>query len=123
MRYCFRTSVALLCLASLLSMATGADDKEKPDDAKLARSAITSLPRIAPAIHEALQSQQFADAVKLIDAELKTGKAASPDYLMYLEGRAQTELAAYDDAIATFTDLEKKHAESRWAARSRFGRA
>src|SRR5690349_1178447 len=120
---CFRTSAALLCLASLLSMASGADDKEKPDDAKAARASITSLPRIAPAIHEALQSQQFADAVTRIDAELRAGKAGSPDSLMYLKGRAQTELSAFDDAIATFGDLEEKYPKGNWAARARFGRA
>ncbi|HVJ81697.1 MAG TPA: tetratricopeptide repeat protein, partial [Planctomycetia bacterium] len=74
-------------------------------------------------IHEALQSQQFADAVKRIDAELKAGKVGSPDYLMYLKGRAQTELSAFDEAIATFGDLEEKYPKGNWAARARFGRA
>lgn len=95
---------------------------EKPDG-KVPVPVITSLPRIPATIHDALQSRDFAEAVKRIDAELKTGKATAPDYLLYLKGRAQTELANYDDATATFNALEKEHAKSAWAARARFGRA
>ena len=58
-----------------------------------------------------------------LDAELKNEKIAAPDYLLYLKGRAQTELTQYDAARATYDLLEEKHKESRWAARSRFGRA
>jgi uncharacterized protein YfaS (alpha-2-macroglobulin family)/tetratricopeptide (TPR) repeat protein len=103
---------------------------DKPDaksgdksDGKVPVPVITSLPRIPATIHDSLQSRDFAEAVKRIDAELKTGKATAPDYLLYLKGRAQTELANYDDATATFNTLEKEHAKSVWATRARFGRA
>lgn len=100
--------------------ATKADAKP---DGKVPVPVLTSLPRIPATIHDALQSRDFAEAAKRINAELKTGKATAPDYLLYLKGRAQTELANYDDATATFNSLEKEHAKSAWAARARFGRA
>ena len=46
--------------------------------------AITSLPRIASAIHDQMQSRNFAAAVASIDAELAKPKAAHADYLLYL---------------------------------------
>jgi uncharacterized protein YfaS (alpha-2-macroglobulin family)/tetratricopeptide (TPR) repeat protein len=97
--------------------ASAADNPRNP------RPAITSLPRIQPALHDLLQSQKFAEAIKQIDAELTREKVAGADYLLYLKGRAQTQLRLYPQALATFAALQQKHPDSRWLPRSRFGRA
>lgn len=87
-----------------------------------AKAVISVLPVIPKEIHQALQDRDFAKAVELIDAEVK--KPGAPvDYLLYQKGRAQTELAQYDEALTTFLKLEKDHPNSRWLPRSRFGRA
>lgn len=99
----------------------------EPNPADVKKAAVTSLPRLAANLRDALQSRDFAAAVKLIDAALAEAdpqKAVTPgDYLLYLKGRAQTELDQHDAAIATFTRLEKDYPKSPWFARSRFGQA
>lgn len=87
------------------------------------RTEITSHPRLPASLHEALQNADFPEAVRLIDAALAEPKVTSPDYLIYLKGRALTEAGELDKAWATFTDLEKTHPQSPWVSRSRFGRA
>ncbi len=114
----FVPALLLLALYGGLAGLWGADEEQQPEN----RPAITSLPRLPRSIHDALQGQDFATAVKLIDAALKE-KPAAPDYLLYLKGRAQADLGKADDALATFAELEKSHADSPWLARSRFGRA
>ncbi|MBW3541969.1 MAG: tetratricopeptide repeat protein, partial [Planctomycetes bacterium] len=94
-----------------------------PAAAEDGKPQVTSLPEIPRPIHEALQDERFDDALKLIDEAIAKPKAAAADYLLYLKGRALTELARYDEARQTFARLEKDHPESRWVARARFGRA
>src|SRR5690606_13258684 len=60
--------------------------------------------------------------IENIDIALADPKAPA-DYLLYLKGRAQTELRQYDEALATFSKLEGDHPNSLWLPRSRFGRA
>ncbi|MFK8114594.1 MAG: tetratricopeptide repeat protein [Rubripirellula sp.] len=106
-----------VCLVPSLSAA---DPNEKAP-AKNSPPAITSLPEIDPAIHAAMQSRSYLDAVKLIQAAIDD--AESPDYLRYLQGVALTEAKQYDNALAAFAELEQEHPESQWLSRSRFGRA
>ena len=75
-----------------------------------ARTAVTALPSIPAPLHDALAGKQFAQAVKLIDAELKKEKVLNADYLLYLKGRALTELKSFDAATASFALLEENHA-------------
>ncbi|MDB5385050.1 MAG: hypothetical protein JWM11_696 [Planctomycetaceae bacterium] len=148
-----------------------------PKASELKKPAITRLPQLPADLRDAMQSRDFANAVKLIDAalaqsvevaEVSGDKADAtdvkleadvklegsgptqkvkqpakiddkpaaapkekaqpqsvtpPDYLLYLKGRALTELDAHDPAIATFLKLEKEYPKSPWYARSRFGQA
>ena len=86
-------------------------------DEPAAKTEISVLPVIPAAIHNALQDREFAKAVELIDKELPKPKAPA-DYLLYQKGRAQTELAQFDEALTTFLQLEQDHPQSRWLARS-----
>ncbi len=111
-----------LCMVSLRHVTAqapaGAQATDKPTD-----TVITSLPAIDIAIHDAMQSRAYGDAVKLIETALGKEKVSVPDYLRYLQGVALTEAEQYDDAISTFEELEKEHPNSPWISRSRFGRA
>jgi len=100
-----------------VQLSQGADDKAAK------RPAVTSLPRIAAAVHDALAGREFAKAIELIDAQLQKDDVAAPDYLLYLRGRAQTELRKFDGATLTFETLEKRYPQNAWFSRSRFGRA
>lgn len=82
---------------------------------------ITSLPVIDRAIHDAMQSKSYGEAVKLIESSLDDNKHA--DYLRYLQGVAFTEAKQYDEALNAFAELESQHPKSSWISRSRFGRA
>ena len=96
----------------------GAEAPEQPG-----KPALTSLPALPDELHAALQDRRFDEALKQIDAELAKEKPVAPDYLLYLKGRALTELERYDESRQTFDRLGQQHAGSRWAARGRFGRA
>jgi tetratricopeptide (TPR) repeat protein len=115
--------VLLMLTATLATLSTAADppesEKKKSGSQK---SPITSLPKISPALHEALQNKQYAAAIRKIDV-LFTKNPTAGDYLLYLKGRAQTELKIYDGALNTFEQLEKEFPKSRWISRARFGRA
>ncbi|MDB5336303.1 MAG: hypothetical protein JWN70_1922 [Planctomycetaceae bacterium] len=95
--------------------------------AEIKKPAITSLPKLSAELRDALQSRDFAAAVKLIDAALAEADpklAVTPgDYLLYLKGRAQTEQDQNDAALETFARLEKDYPKSPWFSRSRFGQA
>ena len=73
--------------------------------AEIKKPAITSLPKLSAELRDALQSRDFAAAVKLIDAALAEADpklAVTPgDYLLYLKGRAQTEQDQNDAALET----------------------
>ncbi|MDA1015036.1 MAG: MG2 domain-containing protein, partial [Planctomycetota bacterium] len=89
--------------------------------------AITSLPDIPGEVHDALGARKFEATVKLIDGLLKKNpKSTATGYLLYLKGRALTELERFDEAIATFGQIEKlanAPGDASWVHRARFGRA
>jgi tetratricopeptide (TPR) repeat protein len=123
MLLCRNAYLVVLLTATLTSLSTAADPPESENKkAEKQKSPITSLPKIAPALHEALQNKEYAAAIRLIDATLSK-KPTVGGYLLYLKGRAQTELKIYDGALNTFEQLEKGFPKSPWIARSRFGRA
>ncbi|MES2791987.1 MAG: tetratricopeptide repeat protein [Planctomycetota bacterium] len=99
----------------------------EPNSAEIKKPSITSLPKLSHELRDALQSRDFALAVKLIDAALAEADpklAVTPgDYLLYLKGRALTEQEQLDAALETFARLEKDYPKSPWFARSRFGQA
>ncbi|MBT6483831.1 MAG: tetratricopeptide repeat protein, partial [Planctomycetaceae bacterium] len=106
------------------AMATAQFSQAADVDAKVAkRPAVTSLPRVSPAVQNALAGSEFAKAIELIDAQLKKDDVVAPDYLLYLRGRAQTELRTFDDALLTFETLKKRYPNSVWISRARFGQA
>lgn len=118
------TASALLLLAAA-GASPAAQDPVVPAPAKPAdqKSAMTALPKIDPAIHDWLQSRDFAGAVTAIDAALGKGDAPAADYLLYLKGRALVELNKVDEALAAYTQIEEKHPKGEWVSRARFGRA
>jgi uncharacterized protein YfaS (alpha-2-macroglobulin family) len=85
--------------------------------------ALTQLPAISQAIHNALQSRDFAKAVEVLDAEISRPDAKAVDYLLYLKARAQTELKQYPEAEDIFQQIEQDYPNSTWISRARFGRA
>src|SRR5690242_12529448 len=117
MRACF---VVLVASSSLVAVTFGADaPKNKP----VSRPRVTSLPSLPTDVQTALQDRRFAEAIKLVDAQLSRPSAKDADYLLYLKGRAQTELKLYDQAVATFRRLVSEHPKSDWVSRARFGEA
>lgn len=101
---------------SWITPAPADEDKPKP------HAAISVLPAIPAEVHQTLQDRDYAEAVKAIDAAI-TKPEAPLDYLLYLKGRALTELKQYDDAVLVFRQIEKEHPKSRWLSRARFGEA
>ncbi len=95
--------------------------------AEIKKPAITSLPKLSAELRDALQSRDFALAVRLIDAALSEADpklAVTPgDYLLYLKGRALTEQDQHDAALETYARLEMDYPKSSWFSRSRFGQA
>ncbi len=123
MKYCLDVFASSL-LIWFLATTPGVIFANEPDEvAEAATVEVTSLPEIDPAIHDAMQSRSYADAVKLIETALADGGVIAPDYLRYLQGIALTEAEKYDDAIKTLEILERDHPDSDWISRSRFGRA
>ncbi len=84
---------------------------------------VTTVPSIDSAIHDAMQSRSYEAAIKLIEDVISNSDVAEPDYLRYLQGVARTHAKQYDEALATFLQLETDFPESTWLSRSRFGRA
>lgn len=118
-----RTVLVVALIAGLFGALYGIE----PNPAEVKKPDITSLPKLAADLRDALQSRDFAQAVKLIDAALAEAdpkKAVTPgDYLLYLKGRALAEQDQNDPAIEAFARLEKDYPKSPWFARSRFGQA
>lgn len=85
--------------------------------------AVTSLPKIPAAVHEAMQSRDFDNAIESIDVALADEDQQDKDYLQYIKGIAFTELKRLDDAMAALEQLEQDYPESQWNSRARFGRA
>jgi len=112
----------ILSLAVVLASIPALIAQDAPEAAEKPTT-LSSAPHVPVALRDAMQSRDFEAAVGLIDAALQEAEPAHPDYLLYLKGRALTELARYDEAVAAFTALETNHAESEWLSRARFGRA
>ncbi|QDT12981.1 tetratricopeptide repeat protein [Planctomycetes bacterium K23_9] len=113
-----------LSLVLAIHPASGQEPGEdNPVPEKRSGKSITSLPSITPAIHNAMQSRAYDDAIKLIQKELADDAVQAPDYLRYLQGIAQTEAKKYDAALATLEKLELDFPQSEWISRARFGRA
>ncbi|MDG2222080.1 MAG: tetratricopeptide repeat protein [Rubripirellula sp.] len=87
------------------------------------RSSITSLPPISRAIHDAMQSRDYATAVKQIESALGKKGTKARDYLLYLQGVALTEAEQYDAALVTLEKLVEQFPDGEWASRARFGKA
>ncbi len=102
----------------LLGPATAQQDQEENS-----APSVTTLPSIPAAVHQAMQSRSFDEAVTIIDAAIAKDDQQHKDYLLYLKGLALTESAQLDQAIAAFEQLEKEYPESDWVSRARFGRA
>jgi len=117
----FWSVMTLFVLLSVDGVSAAEEGKGKPGAKKSA--AVSGLPTLSPALHAALQDQKYVAAIKLIDEALAKPKVKAADYLLYLKGRAQTELRIYPQALKTFTRLETDFPKSRWLARARFGRA
>ncbi|MGB7343924.1 MAG: tetratricopeptide repeat protein, partial [Pirellulaceae bacterium] len=117
----------LIVLASLTLAINTANSQDPPGNDPVAgdpiSKRITTLPNINSAIHDAMQSRSYGDAIKLVEAELGKDNVQAPDYLRYLQGIAQTEAKEYDAALATFSKLETDFPKSIWISRARFGRA
>ena len=115
--------LAVLAITGAITATSSLQAQDPPEaDAATAKS-ITGLPEVDRAIHDAMQSRSYGDAVKLIETELGKADVTAPDYLRYLQGVAHTEAEQYDAAIEAFEKLEKEHADGPWVSRSRFGRA
>src|SRR5262249_20781552 len=69
--------VLVLAVCGSASVAWSAED-EKP--AAAPRPAVTSLPKLPPELHNALQGRDFAGAIKLIDALVAEKDRANVDY-------------------------------------------
>ena len=110
--------IAILCLpiGSLAAQEPQVETEQAPP-------AVTQLPEASAALHAALQSREFERAVELLDGEIAKPDAKSVDYLLYLKGRALTELEEFADAEAVFEKIEADYPNSTWVSRSRFGRA
>ncbi|MDV6029297.1 MAG: tetratricopeptide repeat protein [Phycisphaera sp. RhM] len=87
------------------------------------RPSITSVVRIATAVHDAMQARRYQDAVKAIESELQNDAVTAPDYLLYLKALALSHADQRDDAVAAYLELENRFPKSEWVSRSRFGRA
>lgn len=119
-----RSAAALLCFtvfSPFIGQSTLADEAAgtKAENAP----AISSLPDISSDIHSLMQERQFEEAVAAIDAQLSREKPEHAAYLSYLKAIAQTELKQFDESDSTYASIEKKHPDSRWVSRARFGRA
>ena len=110
-----------LCVVLVLSLASFSQRLEAQEPEK--SPAVTNLPEIGTQVHDALQSQEFAKAVELLDVEIAKPDAKAVDYMLYLKGRSLTELNNYPEADATFKQIEQDHPQSSWISRARFGQA
>ncbi|MEM1068599.1 MAG: hypothetical protein AAGI63_06875, partial [Planctomycetota bacterium] len=93
-------SFARLLAGTLLlfsfSVSLLGQETDQTDDTPASRQSITSLPEIPRAIHDAMQSRDYGEAVKLIETELGKQDTTELDYLLYLQGVAHTESKQYD---------------------------
>ncbi|MDF1842279.1 MAG: tetratricopeptide repeat protein [Rubripirellula sp.] len=119
----FPRSLVVLLLAAMTwhSAASQTAEVNSADSDK--QSSITSLPLIPRVIHDAMQSRDYANAVKQIESELGKQDTKARDYLMYLQGVALTEAKQYDTALTTLDKLVEQFPDGDWASRARFAKA
>ena len=114
---------AVLLVVGSVVPTSSVHAQASPEDDAVAPAMITSLPKLDRAIHDAMQSRSYGDAIQLIETELGKADVTAPDYLRYLQGVAHSEAEKYDAAIEAFQKLENDYPESPWVSRARFGRA
>lgn len=115
-----------LVLLTAWSVTVSAQDNDNDVIAKPGESivaTVTTLPHVDRAIHDAMQSRTYGEAIKLIEAAIGEDTGGPSDYLRYLQGIALTEDGKLDEALEAFATLERDHPDSDWLSRSRFGRA
>ncbi len=126
--HCVLVLILVLAVCGFSSVAWSAQPESdaaksgEKDASATPRPTVTSLPKLPPELHNALEGRDFAGSVKLIDALIAEKGAANVDYLLYLKGMAQINQEQLDAATDTFKKLEKDFPKSDWLARSRFGR-
>ena len=82
----------------------------------------SDVPLVAPAVRQAMQDRNFADARKAIDEAAKA-KDAPSDYLAYLRAWSLHLEKQHDQAIAALEKFEKDFPQSTWLRRARFAKA
>ncbi len=80
------------------------------------------VPLLPPAVRQAMQDRNFADARKAIDEAAKA-KDAPGDYLAYLRAWSLHLEKQHDQAIAALEKFEKDFPQSTWLRRARFAKA
>ena len=82
----------------------------------------SDVPLAAPAVRQAMQDRNFAEARKAIDEAAKA-KDAPSDYLAYLRAWSLALEKQHDQAIAALEKFEKDFPQSPWLRRARFAKA
>ena len=82
----------------------------------------SDVPLLAPAVRQAMQDRNFAEARKAIDEAAKA-KDAPSDYLAYLRAWSLHLEKQHDQAIAALEKFEKDFPQSPWLRRARFAKA
>ena len=79
-------------------------------------------PLVPADIRTSLQDRNYADAVRLIDADIQQGDEGA-DCLLYLKGVALYYQKDYQGASETLSALERDYPDSPWLRKARFARA
>jgi uncharacterized protein YfaS (alpha-2-macroglobulin family)/tetratricopeptide (TPR) repeat protein len=87
-----------------------------------AEPATADVPLVDEKIRELMQDRDYPGAIKAVEQAVGV-EGAPQDYLTYLKGRALFLQKQYDQAVATFEELEKQFPDSPWLRRARFGKA
>ena len=82
----------------------------------------SDVPLLAPAVRQAMQDRNYAEARKAIDEAAKA-KDAPVDYLAYLRAWSFQLEKQPDQAIAALEKFEKDFPQSTWRRRARFAKA
>ena len=122
-RFAFFVVFLLLLQAACVTHSQDPPADDDPANAGQQKLVITALPSVSREIHDAMQSRNYGEAIKLIETAIGGEGTTAPDYLRYLQGIAQTNEKQFEQAIATFDKLEADYPKSSWLSRSRFGRA
>jgi len=82
-------------------------------------SATIDIPLVDENVRQLVQDQDWKAAIAAIDKALRQ-EDAPQDRLTYLKGRILHFQGQYDEAIAVFTEFQKRFPNSPWARRARF---